>query len=53
MTRIMFRALNELKADIFVVDNLLETISTAIYLKSAHRIKNAPAEHVFTIIIHH
>ena len=40
MTRFMFRALNELKSDIIVVDKLLETTSTANYSKSAHRIKN-------------
>ena len=43
MTRIMFRALIELKSDIIVVDKLLETNSTANYSKSA--------KHVFTIII--
>ena len=33
MTRVMFRALNELKSDAFVVDKLLETTSTADYSK--------------------
>ena len=41
MTRFMFRALNELKSDIIVVDKLLETTSTANYSKSAYKIKNA------------
>ena len=40
MTRIMFRALNELKSDRIVVDKLLETTSTENYSKRGHRIKN-------------
>ena len=41
MARIMFRALTELKSYIIVVDKPLEKASTANYLTSAHRIKNA------------
>ena len=48
MTKIMLRALHELKLDIIVVDRLLETTSTANYLKSTCRTKNA-----CTIIIIH
>ena len=40
MTRVMFKALNELKSNIIVVDKLLETTSTANYSKSTQRITN-------------
>ena len=40
MTRFMFKALNELKSNIIIVDKFWETTATANYSKSAHRIKN-------------
>ena len=50
----MFRALNELKSDVAVVDKLLKTPSTIHYSKSTHRIKNAHMQNInnFTIIIY-
>ena len=50
MTRIMLRAVNELKSDI-AVDKHLETTSTANYSKRAYRIKNACMQNMSLINI--
>ena len=41
MTRIIFRALYQLKSDLIVVDKLLETASTVYYSTRTHGNKNA------------
>ena len=52
MTRFMFRALNELKSDIIVVDKLLETPSTANYSKGTHRITNACMQNMSLLLLY-
>ena len=47
----MFRALNELKSDVIVVDKLLETTSTANYAKSTYRIKNARMQNMSLLLV--
>ena len=51
MTRFMFKALNELKSDIIVVDKFLETTSTANYSKSTHKIKNAHMQNMSLLLL--
>ena len=52
MTRFMFRALNQLKSDIIVVDKLLETTTTAKYSNSTHRIKNACMQNMPLLLLY-